>query len=91
MKEATTKIKAENTTKTPNSPMPSTFAVIILAAVCNNPELLTALPSASPPAASMMMVQRKLLKSSFVKTPVPKNSTIGMRATTPMSPTTPAS
>jgi len=34
------------------------------------------------------MVQRKLLKSSLVRMPVPKKRTMGMMATTPMSPKT---
>jgi hypothetical protein len=36
----------------------------------------------------MMMVQRKLLKSSLVSMPLPKKRTIGMIAMTPMSPNT---
>ena len=36
----------------------------------------------------MIIVQRKLLKSSFVRIPVPKNATMGMIATTPISPKT---
>lgn len=56
--------------------------------VCSNPEEDTALPSESPPAARMMMVQRKLLKSSLVSIPVPKKATMGIIATTPMSPKT---
>ena len=68
--------------------MPSTFSVMALAIVCKRPEEETALPRDRPPAARMMMVQRKLLKSSFVRMPVPKNRTMGMMATTPMSPNT---
>lgn len=58
------------------------------AIVCKSPELETALPRERPPAARMMMVQRKLLKSSFVRMPVPKKRTMGMMATTPISPKT---
>ena len=47
---------------------------------------MTALPRQRPPAARMMIVQRKLLKSSLFRMPVPKNSIIGMMAITPMSP-----
>ena len=54
----------------------------------SRPEEETALPRESPPAARMMMVQRKLLKSSLVRIPVPKKSIMGMIATTPMSPKT---
>ena len=49
---------------------------------------MTDFPSARPPAARIMMVQRKLLKSSLVRIPVPKNRTMGMMATTPISPRT---
>jgi hypothetical protein len=52
-----------------------------VAMVWRRPEELTALPRARPPAARMMMVHRKLLKSSLVRMPVPKNRTIGMIAT----------
>ena len=60
--------------------------MIALAIVCRRPELETAFPKLRPPAARMMMVQRKLLKSSLVRMPVPKNRTMGMIAITPMSP-----
>jgi len=66
--------------------MPSTPAVMDSAIVCSRPDELTALPRDRPPAARMMMVQRKLLKSSLVRIPVPKKRTMGMMATTPMSP-----
>ena len=56
------------------------------AIVCRRPELETAFPRLRPPAARMMMVQRKLLKSSLVRIPVPKKRTMGMIATTPISP-----
>lgn len=49
---------------------------------------MTAFPRQRPPAARMMMVQRKLLKSSLFRMPVPKKSTMGMMAITPMSPKT---
>ena len=88
MNVATTRIKPANTTSTPYRLMPSTFSVIVPAIVWSRPELLTAFPSDKPPAARMIMVQRKLLKSSLVRMPVPKKRTIGMIATTPMSPKT---
>jgi len=66
--------------------MPSTRSVIAFAMVWRRPDELTAFPRESPPAARMMIVQRKLLKSSFVRMPVPKNRTRGMMAMTPMSP-----
>ena len=83
-----TRIKAANTTNTPYKLIPSTFSVIVPAMVCNKPEDETALPRDKPPAARMMMVQRKLLKSSLVRIPVPKNATMGIIAMTPMSPNT---
>ena len=86
MNVAMTSISAAKTTKTPYMLMPSIFSVTVAAIVCNNPDEDTALPRESPPAARMIMVHRKLLKSSFVRIPVPKNATIGMIATTPMSP-----
>ena len=91
MKVATTRIRAANTTKTPYKLIPSTFAVMALAIVWSKPEESTALPRERPPAARMMIVQRKLLKSSLVKIPVPKKRTIGIMATTPISPKTPSS
>ena len=86
MNVATTVIRPANTIMTPYSDMPSTEEVMDSAMVCRRPDELTALPNDRPPAARMMMVQRKLLKSSFVKMPVPKNRTRGMMATTPISP-----
>lgn len=62
--------------------------MICLAMVWRRPEDETALPNVKPPAARMMMVQRKLLKSSFVRIPVPKKRTRGIIAITPMSPNT---
>ena len=56
------------------------------AMVCSRPDELTAFPRQRPPAARMIMVQRKLLKSSFVRIQVPKKRTSGMIAMTPMSP-----
>ncbi len=91
MNVATTAISAAKTHIIPYRLRPSTFCVMLLAMVCNRPELLTALPSAKPPAARIIIVQRKLLKSSFVKMPVPKNSTIGIIAMTPISPKKPSS
>ena len=88
IKVATTRINAANTTKTPYKLSPSTFAVMAFAMVWSKPEESTALPRERPPAARIIIVQRKLLKSSLVKIPVPKNSTMGMIATTPMSPKT---
>ena len=63
----------------------------MLAMVWRRPDEETALPRERPPAARMMMVQRKLLKSSLVRMPVPKKRAMGMMATTPMSPKTPSS
>ena len=88
MNVAMTSINAAKTIRTPYKLIPSTFSVTVAAMVCSKPEEETALPRESPPAARIMMVQRKLLKSSFVKMPVPKNATIGMMATTPISPKT---
>ncbi len=88
MKVAMTSINAAKTTKTPYRLMPSTFSVIVPAMVCSKPEEETALPSDKPPAARIMIVQRKLLKSSLVNMPVPKKATMGMMATTPISPKT---
>ena len=88
MNVATTKIKPAKTMRTLYRLIPSTPLVIDSAMVCSNPDELTDLPSARPPAARMMMVQRKLLKSSLVRMPVPKKRTSGMMATTPMSPKT---
>lgn len=86
MKVATTRIKAAKTKRTPYKLSPATPLVIERAIVCRSPEEVTAFPRQSPPDARMMMVQRKLLKSSFVRMPVPKNSTRGRMAITPMSP-----
>lgn len=83
-----TRINEENTSKTPYRLKWATRSVIAPAIVCSNPEDVTAFPSTSPPAARMMMVQRKLLKSSFVKIPLPKKRTMGIMAITPMSPKT---
>ncbi len=47
---------------------------------------MTAFPKDRPPAARMMIVQRKLLKSSLVRIPVPKKRIRGMMAMTPISP-----
>lgn len=88
MKVAMTRIKAAKTTSTPYKLIPSTFSVMVPAIVCKSPEDETAFPSDKPPAARMMMVQRKLLKSSLVRMPVPKKATIGIMATTPISPKT---
>ena len=88
MNVATTNISAQKTTSTLYNDIPSTPSVIDCAMVCRRPDELTDLPSARPPAASMMIVQRKLLKSSFVRMPVPKKRTRGIMATTPMSPKT---
>ena len=91
MKVATTAIKAAKTHITPYKLRSSTRSVIASAMACNKPELFTAFPSARPPAARIMIVQRKLLKSSLVSIPVPKKRTIGMMAMTPISPNTPSS
>ena len=88
IKVAITRINAAKTTSTPYRLMPSTFSVTVAAMVCRSPEDETAFPRDNPPAARMMIVQRKLLKSSFVRMPVPKKATIGMMATTPISPKT---
>lgn len=56
--------------------------------MCRSPEELTAFPRERPPAARMMIVHKKLLKSSLVRIPVPKNKTSGIIAMTPMSPNT---
>jgi len=61
------------------------------AMVWSRPDESTALPRARPPAARMIMVHGKLLKSSLVRIPVPKNNTIGIKAMTPMSPKTDSS
>lgn len=71
--------------------MPSTRSEMAIATVSSRPDDLTALPRDRPPAARMMIVQGKLLKSSLVRMPTPKNNTIGMIAMTPMSPNTPSS
>ncbi|KAI6853352.1 SPX domain-containing protein [Hortaea werneckii] len=55
-----------------------------VAMVVRRPEEVTALPRARPPAARMMMVQRKLLKSSLVRMPVPKKARRGKMAMTPI-------
>lgn len=86
MKVAMTRIRPQKTTSTPYKLIPSTLLVMDSAMVCNRPEELTDLPSARPPAARMMMVHKKLLKSSLVRMPVPKNNTSGIIAITPMSP-----
>ena len=86
MKVATTPIIAAHAQAIPYRDRWETWAVIDMAIVLSRPELLTALPRARPPAARMIIVHRKLLKSSFVKIPVPKKSTIGIMAMTPMSP-----
>lgn len=86
MNVATTNMMAANVISTPYKDRFSTRAVICSASVFNRPEDLTAFPNERPPAARMMMVQRKLLKSSFVRMPVPKNKASGMIAITPMSP-----
>ena len=86
IKVATTKIKPAKTTSTPYKLMSCTLLVMDSAIVCSRPEELTAFPRDRPPAARMMIVQRKLLKSSLFKMPVPKKSTIGIIAMTPISP-----
>ena len=86
IKVATTKINHANTTSTAYRERPLTFSVIAPAMVLRRPDEVTALPKDRPPAARMIMVQRKLLKSSFVRIPVPKKRTIGMIATIPISP-----
>lgn len=86
MKVATTRMSAANVTTMLKSPKSPTSLVMLCAMVASRPDELTALPSAKPPAARMMMVHRKLLKSSLVRIPVPKNRTSGMIAITPMSP-----
>ena len=88
IKVATTKIKAQNTSTTLYKLMSCTDWVMEWAMVCSNPDELTDFPRDKPPAARMMMVHRKLLKSSFVRMPVPKNRTSGMMAMTPISPNT---
>lgn len=86
MKVAMTRISAPKTTRTLYRLKSATNSVIAPATVSNRPEDSTALPRQRPPAARMMMVQRKLLKSSFVSMPVPKNRTSGIMAMTPISP-----
>lgn len=86
MNVAMTRIKAAKTTRTLYSSKSATRSVIAPATVRSRPEDSTALPRQSPPAARMMIVQRKLLKSSLVRIPVPKKTTSGMMAMTPMSP-----
>lgn len=88
MKVATTAMRAAKTHITPYVLRCPTSSVMLVAMVCSRPELFTAFPNARPPAARMMMVHKKLLKSSLVKIPVPKNRAIGMIAMTPMSPKT---
>lgn len=88
MNVATTRIKPENTISTPYRLRCSTRSRMASARVCRRPEDVTAFPRQSPPAAKMMMVHRKLLKSSLLRIPVPKKRTIGMIAITPMSPKT---
>ena len=85
---ATTRIIAANTNVMLYRPKSPTCAVMPSATVCSKPEELTAFPSAKPPAANMMIVHRKLLKSSLVRTPEPKKARMGMMAMTPMSPKT---
>lgn len=86
MKVATTRINAAKTKRTPYRLNPATLLVIERAIVCSSPEDVTAFPRQRPPDARMIIVQRKLLKSSFVRIPVPKNRTRGRMAMTPMSP-----
>lgn len=88
MKVATTKIRPAKTTRTLYRLNPSTLSVMLPAIVCKRPDELTAFPRERPPAARIIMVQRKLLKSSLVKMPVPKKRTSGRMATTPISPKT---
>lgn len=83
---APTNISREKETRTLYKLMPSTCFVMIVAMLLRRPEEFTALPRDKPPAARMMMVQRKLLKSSLVRMPVPKKRTMGMMATIPISP-----
>lgn len=88
MKVAMTRIMAERTINTPYRLRWWTSLVILLAIVVSRPDEVTALPRQRPPAARMMIVQRKLLKSSLLRIPVPKNRIIGRTAITPMSPKT---
>ena len=88
IKVATQRMSDANEIRTTYRPNPPMRAVMPSAIVCSKPELVTALPRARPPAARMMIVQRKLLKSSLVKMPVPKKRAMGMMAMTPMSPKT---
>ena len=53
----------------------------------SSPQDSTALPSATPPIASITTDQSILFQSSLVKIPVPKNATIGKIAIIPISPT----
>lgn len=55
----------------------------------NKPDELTALPKVVPPMAKTTIVHIKLLKSSEVRRPVPKKTTIGMMEIIPISPKTP--
>lgn len=86
MNVATTKMRPVNDMRTPYRLKSPTRSVIALAIVCKRPDEVTACPRQRPPEARMMMVQRKLLKSSLVRIPVPKNNTSGIMAITPMSP-----
>lgn len=88
MNVAMTKIKDEKTTRIAYRLSSCTRTVMASVTVCRRPDELTALPRDRPPAARMMIVQGKLLKSSFVRIPTPKKRTIGMMAMTPMSPKT---
>lgn len=86
MKVAMTRMREQKTKRTLYRLRFSTRAVMPIAIVCSKPDEVTALPRHRPPAARMMIVQRKLLKSSLLRIPVPKKRTRGIIAMTPMSP-----
>ncbi|EDZ69604.1 hypothetical protein AWRI1631_143240 [Saccharomyces cerevisiae AWRI1631] len=67
----------------------STCALINCAIVDNKPDELTALPRVVPPMAKTTIVHMKLLKSSEVRRPVPKKTTIGIIDMIPISPKIP--
>lgn len=85
---AMTRIRAQKTMSTLYRLRCSTRTVMPVAMVWSKPDEVTDLPRQRPPAARMMIVQRKLLKSSLLRIPVPKNRTRGIMAMTPMSPNT---
>jgi hypothetical protein len=77
MNVATTRPMASRLKSTFQIGMPCTMSWMSASSDSSRPLDVTALPSAMPPMARKTMVQRKLLKSSLVRIPVPKKSTMG--------------